>query len=122
MSLVKVDLAKLAGQNHRKITAERDRRIEALGEGYTPTERETWPVQISEAQALLADPEAPAPMLRLVAASRGVTPVQMAERVMQLASAKAAASGAILAAGRRLADAANAGNLPEDWTDDKHWP
>lgn len=51
--------------------------IEAV---YPAKERESWPIQLEEARAVLADPEAEAPMLSIQAAERG-----MGEGVAELA-------------------------------------
>lgn len=110
-------IASLLGQ----IAAERDRRANALAKDYSETEQKTWHVQVAEAQALLSDPDAPAPMLRAIAPSRGRTPQEIAAHVLHLAAALAAATGRIFAAGRVLSDAASAGTLAEDWTNDRHW-
>lgn len=43
------------------LTAEYERRMQAIAEDYPPSERESWPVQTSEAYALLADSTAQTP-------------------------------------------------------------
>ena len=102
-----------------QVIAERDRRMESLASAYTPTERETWHVQIKEAEAFLADANAATPMLTPIAQARGVTVAQMAQHVLGLQAAFAAASGAILAAARVLTDS---DPIPDDYKDNKHWP
>lgn len=100
------------------VTAERDRRIKALAAGYTPTERETWSTQVSEARAVLADPAAATPMLSPMAAARGVTVAQLAARVVGLSDGFAAGTGAIMAAGAVLAAQ---DPIPADFAYDRHW-
>ena len=103
----------------QKVRFEAGRRIAALGAGYTPEERETWPVQVSEAKAIMADATAPAPLLSAIATARGVPIEAMAQVVLTKAQQLAAATGAILAAQAVLLAQEP---IPDDYADDKHWP
>lgn len=98
---------------------EAGRRIHALGSEYTSEERETWPVQVSEAKAIMADATAPAPLLSAIATARGVPIEAMAQVVLTKAQQLAAATGAILAAQAVLLAQEP---IPDDYADDKHWP
>ncbi|SFR40449.1 hypothetical protein SAMN04488005_1501 [Yoonia tamlensis] len=102
-----------------RIEAERDRRMEALVSTYKRPERETWPVQVSEATAYKADNMAPTPMLASLAGARGFTVDQMADRVLTLNAAFAAATGVIMGAATILT---NSDPIPADFADDVHWP
>ena len=55
--------------------------VEAL---YPQEERETWPVQLEEARAVLADPTLETPMLSsmVMFRKRGETPTQLAEEIL----------------------------------------
>jgi hypothetical protein len=76
--------------------------LEEMARLYTRQERETWHVQVPEAEALKADATAPAPLLRQLAAEDNVTPVAFANHVLGKHLAMATVAGAILAAQRRL--------------------
>jgi len=101
------------------VTAERDRRLEAMAGAYSPSERETWSVQIAEAKALADDPDAPAPLLRALVSDDATALAALATRVLGLADAFAAASGAIMRAHNVLVAM---DPIPADYADDKHWP
>jgi len=100
------------------VRGEAARVMKKLAGDYLDAERETWPTQVAEARAVLADPEALTPMLGPLAAARGLTVAEMAERVLGLSDALAAATGRVLAAQARLL---SMNPIPTDYTDDKHW-
>lgn len=60
------------------------RAVALLAQGYPTAERESWPVQTSEARALLSDASAPAPWLSAAAAARGLDVLELARRVVVL--------------------------------------
>lgn len=101
------------------VRAEAARRMLALAAVYTPEERETWPLQIAEAEAVLAGHPDQAPMLAALAVPRGLTVAQMAETVLRLRDQLKAASAAILAAQAALLamDPIPADYIAADW-----WP
>jgi len=101
------------------VRREAARRLEELASDYAPAERETWPVQVAEARALAADPQAPTPMLTALAAGRTVSVPGLAALVLNKADALAVASGAILAAQAALL---TQDPIPTDYADDGHWP
>jgi len=94
------------------------RRLRRLTDEYSPEERETWHQQVAEADALLADPDAPAVMLRALANADGISPEEMAAKVKAKADAYAAAAGTILACQRALLAMTP---LPPDFEDDDYW-
>ncbi len=100
------------------VYAEADRRLEALVATYSPQERETWATQLDEAKAVKAG-ATDAPFLTPLAAARGWTLDEMADRVLSLAAQFAAASGAILATRNSLAAM---DPIPQDYADDTRWP
>lgn len=101
------------------IRAESARRMSLIAAPYSREERETWPVQIAEAEAYTADAQAAVPMLTAIAAPRGLTVAQMAALVLSLRDAFKAATGAILAAQAALLAATP---IPADYTADEYWP
>jgi hypothetical protein len=87
------------------IRREGARRLAALVGPYRPEERETWHVQQREAEALQADPESPAPMVRAMAAARGIPVAILAGKILENVEAFRLASGIILGQQQALLDA-----------------
>lgn len=81
-------------------------RLDQLAQPYQPTERDTWPTQLKEAEAFLSDPQAPTPMLDAIAAGRGMDKSALVELVMGNANLFRAAAGAILGQQQALLDRA----------------
>jgi hypothetical protein len=115
---IEIDPVKQREIFRRLVTEERDRRMAALAAGYTASERETWPVQVEEAKAVLADPNAPTPLLTALAAVRGQDVPTLANHVLTLAAQFSAGTGAIMAKARALAEV---DLIPDDYTDDSYW-
>ncbi len=101
------------------VRAEGARRLALIGSPYSSEERETWSQQVAEAKSVLADPNAAAPLLSVIAAGDNVSVSAMATIVVQKADAFALAAGAVLAAQRALI-ASNP--IPADYADDTYWP
>lgn len=81
------------------------RRMAALAAPYTPEERETWPIQLAEAEAYIADPSAPVAMLTEIAKARGITVAELAGKVITKNAYYRQTVGAIL--GRQQRDLAS---------------
>lgn len=75
--------------------------VAALAASYPEREIQSWPQQVKEAEALAADPQAPAPLLTAIADARGLPVAELASRVLGKMNAYAAASGSLI--GRRQA-------------------
>ena len=75
--------------------------VAGLAASYPEREIQSWPQQVKEAEALAADPQAPAPLLTAIADARGLPVVELASRVLGKMNAYAAASGSLI--GRRQA-------------------
>lgn len=80
------------------------RQLEALVNPYGQGERESWHQQQRDAEALLTDPTAPAPLLRSMAQARGITPAAMAGKVMENVALFQLYSGQILGTQQALLD------------------
>lgn len=91
-----------------------DQRLAALAAGYPEREIASWPQQIKESEALEADPEAPAPLLSMMATTRGISVTELASRVRNNAAGYSAAAGQILGARHKLDDLLEAAQTPED--------
>jgi len=101
------DVQKLMGQ-----------KLEALAAGYEKEERETWATQVKEADAIKAG-STTAPLLSSLAAGKGRTLDEQADRVLYLAEQFALASGAIMAARDALIVM---DPIPADYASDIYWP
>lgn len=51
-------------------------------QGYSKLEQDSWPEQRADAEALLADPAAPAPLLRAMAQERGIDVLELRDKVL----------------------------------------
>jgi len=101
-----------------QVRRESARRLRALALPYTPEERETWAQQVREAEALDANPAAPAPFLEQRAAARGVTAPELADTVLGLAAAYATQAGIIMGAYDKLIAM---DPIPADFRADAYW-
>lgn len=88
-------LGDLAGAALALVNAEYTKRIGAFAEAYPPQERESWPVQVAEAQALQADANAKTPWIDQCASARGLERLQLALRILQKDAAYRYASGSL---------------------------
>jgi hypothetical protein len=75
--------------------------LTALAAEYAPLERQTWDQQAAEAEALQADADAPAPLVRAIAVTRGMPVGELAARILANRTAWVAVSGHVV--GQRLA-------------------
>ncbi len=71
------------------------------GVEYSDMERQTWDTQRLEAQALLADPQAAAPLVRAIANARNMNVLELAQRIQANTQAWSVLAGH--ATGQRLA-------------------
>lgn len=92
-------------QKEAQIRAEGDRRLKTLAGPYMDGERETWGVQMKEAEEYLFDPvNTQTPMLSAMAAGRGVPVAVLVGKVWENVILFRQASGAILGEQQRLLD------------------
>ena len=90
------------------ITAEYERRMQAIAAGCPPSERESWPVQTSEATALIADPQAATPWIDSAAVARGVDRFGLALRIVAKDAQYRVFSGTLSGVRQRIEDAIDA--------------
>lgn len=88
--------------------------LQSLALEYGAMEKLTWDQQAQEADALMADPAAAAPLVRAIATARGMAPLEMAQRIVANRAQWVALSGAVV--GQRLAyqDAIDAAQTVEE--------
>lgn len=77
------------------LTGQYDARVAALAAGYSSFERESWPVQLLEADAYIANPEAATPWLDAASTARGITKNELALRVKVMDTAYRTIHGAL---------------------------
>ena len=109
------------------LNAEYERRMQAIAAGYPPSERESWPVQTSEATALIADPQAATPWIDAAAAARGVDRLELAQRIVAKDAMYRVFSGTLSGVRQRIEDEIDAAgddmvalqliNVAEGWAD-----
>jgi len=100
------------------VQTEMGRRMRLLAAGYEAEERETWGTQVDEAKAIKAG-STTAPLLSSLAAGKGRTLDEQADRVLYLASQFALASGSIMTARDALIVM---DPIPADYAADTYWP
>lgn len=101
-----------------EIRAECARRMAALVAQYSAEERETWPIQVAEAQAVMAGQTEGLVMLPELAAARGLPVATFAGAVLQVANATKAATAHLLGAQAKMLAMAE---IPNDYADDRWW-
>ena len=112
VSLLNISDSKSAKQ--REIANAADTFLSSMAQEYGAYEKLTWDQQALEADALLADAESPAPLVRAIAQARGMTALEMAQRIAANRAQWVALSGAVV--GKRLAyqDALDAAQTVEE--------
>lgn len=85
--------------------------LSLLSAAYPDGEVQSWAQQTREADALVADPRVPAPLLSAIAAARGLVVTDLAARVLAKVQAYAVASGQIIGQRQALEDAISAVDL-----------
>lgn len=103
--------AELAAEQLRAINLAAAGVLSRLSAAYPDGEVQSWAQQTREAEALVADRQAPAPLLSAIAAARGLAVTELASRVLAKVQAYAVASGQIIGQRQALEDAISAVDL-----------
>ncbi|TXH98123.1 MAG: hypothetical protein E6Q75_02445 [Rheinheimera sp.] len=105
-----------------EIDADFEAAVSSLTAGWPQHEIQTWSKQESEARALAANPSTPTPMLSTIAATRGLTVAELAQRVIRDADAFTNASAYYVGLRHKarqrvqaLPDSDDINRLPELW-------
>lgn len=88
-----------------RINRAADERLRQLSQAYPDGEIASWPQQTTEAESLVKNLDAAAPLLRAIAAARNVPLQDLATRVRAKVAAYAEASGQIIGQRQALEDA-----------------
>jgi hypothetical protein len=97
-------LAQVKKEKLAQVLAASDAAMAALPSRYSEHEKLSWPKQEQEAKALQADPEAPAPLLRGIAATRGIALEALQAKVLANVGASEAATAFILGTQQKYED------------------
>lgn len=93
---------------HKLVNEQYAKRMSAVALPYPQYERESWPIQLQEAQALVADPAAATPWIDACATQRGLECSELAQRILAKDSAYRFISGQLTGARQAHEDAINA--------------
>lgn len=93
---------------HAQVNGEYTQRMSAVALPYPQYERESWPIQLQEAQTLAADPAAVTPWIDTCAAQRGLERNELAQRILAKDSAYRLISGSLTGARQAHEDAIDA--------------
>ena len=96
--------AELVAEKRTALTAEYERRMQAIAAGYPPSERESWPVQTGEAYALLSDSTVSTPWIDAAASARGLDRVELAQRIVAKDAQYRIISGTLSGIRQRIED------------------
>lgn len=102
--IASLEVAIAPDQLRTALTAEYERRMQAIAAGYPPSERESWSVQTSEAYALLDDPTAATPWIDAAASARGVDRLELAQRIAAKDAQYRVISGTLSGIRQRIED------------------
>ena len=93
---------------HRLVNEQYAQRMNAVALPYPQYERESWPMQLQEAQSLAADPAAATPWIDACAAQRGLECSELAQRILAKDAAYRFISGQLTGARQAHEDAIDA--------------
>lgn len=93
---------------HRLVNEQYAQRMNAVALPYPQYERESWPMQLQEAQSLAADPAAATPWIDACAAQRGLECSELAQCILAKDSAYRFISGQLTGARQAHEDAIEA--------------
>lgn len=112
-----IDLPELSAVKSAKqteISQEADNTLAVLAREYGLYEKLTWDQQAQEAQLLMADAMADAPLVRSIAEARGMLPVDMAQRILANRAAWLVLSGKVVGQRLKYQDMLDAATTVED--------
>lgn len=100
--VIKANLVQKEQELRNQLRSEYEQRTNAIASGYPSSERESWPVQISEARALLADNASITPWIDAASTSRGVSRTDLAQWIVNLDNAYRTLHGALTGTRQRI--------------------
>lgn len=112
--VVEPTLADAKAAKSAEILTGSDAAMDAITSTYSENEKLSWPKQEAEAKALLADPNAPAPLLRGIADTRGIALTVLRDNVLANVEASEALTALILGTQQKYEDAVKAATTVEE--------
>ena len=97
-------IKELADNLRQELALAYEARMAVIATGYPPSERESWPVQTSEAYALVADPQASTPWIDAAASARGLDRLELAQRIAAKDAQYRVISGTLSGVRQRIED------------------
>lgn len=119
------DFVTVIAELQAAVDTEYQRRMQAIADGYPAYERESWPIQLTEANTYATDNTAPTPWLDACAGARGIAKAELAQRVQAKDAAYREVSGVLTGVFQRHEDAiAELKTLEQAQAYDisQHWP
>lgn len=110
------DIDSAKSKSQAEVVVQYEQRVQALSFGYSQYERESWPVQITEATAYTSDPEAMTPWLDAASAARGIDKAELAARVIAMDTAYRQIHGALTGHRQKLWDQIYAAQTADELT------
>ena len=107
-------LAQAKAAKSAEILTGSDAAMNAITSSYSANEKLSWPKQEAEAKVLLADPNAPAPLLRGIADTRGIALTVLRDKVLANVEASEALTALILGTQQKYEDAVKAATTVEE--------
>ena len=98
----------------REVLTGSDAAMNLITSDYSENEKLSWPKQEAEAKALLADPDAPAPLLRGIADTRGIALTTLRDKVLANVEASEALTALILGTQQKYEDMVKAATTVEE--------
>lgn len=105
ISRLSCDAAMLRSELLRQLMAQYESRTALIAAGYPASERESWPVQTTEARAVLSDASVDTPWIDAAATARGLERIALAKRIAAKDAAYRSIHGALTGARQRIEDA-----------------
>ena len=112
--VVEPTLADAKAAKSTEILTGSDAAMNLITASYSENEKLSWPKQEAEAKALLADPDAPAPLLRGIADTRGIALTVLRDKVLANVEASEALTALILGTQQKYEDAVKAATTVEE--------
>jgi hypothetical protein len=106
-------LAQAKAAKLSEILSGADVALNAVASAYSEYEKLSWPKQEAEAQALALDPDAPAPLLRMISIVRGIPLAELSSKVLANVAASEQATGYVLGLQQGYEDAVKAATTVE---------
>jgi len=110
---VAAEVERLKAAKLREILTKSDEAMDSLTASYSDNEKLSWPKQEAEAKALLTAPDASAPLLRGIAAARGIPLEKLRDKVLANVSVSEQATALILGTQQKYEDAVRAAETVE---------